>query len=103
MQADEGEAAAVAYHAVLFSPDLWALELFPWLDRASKVALRCVNKAMRSQVDASIEVVASPVSGFTPDALSAALVRWSGMHDLTLFAVSGAEYLNISQRRRWLG
>ncbi|KAG1655490.1 hypothetical protein FOA52_008961 [Chlamydomonas sp. UWO 241] len=48
---------------------------------------------MRSQVDASIQVVASPVSGFSPDALSAALVRWSGMRDLTLFAVSGTDDL----------
>ncbi|KAG1652765.1 hypothetical protein FOA52_005959 [Chlamydomonas sp. UWO 241] len=61
MQADEDE--AVAYHAVLFSPDMWALKLFPWLDRASKVALRV------------------------------ALVRWSGMHDLTLLAVTGADDL----------
>ncbi|KAG1662169.1 hypothetical protein FOA52_006388 [Chlamydomonas sp. UWO 241] len=88
----ERERATAAYHAVLFSPDL-SPELFPSLDRASKVALRCVNKAMRSQVDASIKVVASPVSGTSPDALIAALVRWPGMHDLTLFAVRSADDL----------
>ncbi|KAG1662176.1 hypothetical protein FOA52_006396 [Chlamydomonas sp. UWO 241] len=93
MQAEEDEAATVAYDAVLFSPDLFETELFPWLDRASKVALRCVNRAMRSQVDASIEVVASPASGFSPDALIAALVRWSEMRDMTLFAVWGADDL----------
>ncbi|KAG1655906.1 hypothetical protein FOA52_009848 [Chlamydomonas sp. UWO 241] len=76
-----------ACHAVIFSPDL-SPQLLLSLDRASKVALRCVNRAMRSQVDASIKVVASPVSGFSADVLSAALVRWSGMHDLTLLAVS---------------
>ncbi|KAG1662173.1 hypothetical protein FOA52_006393 [Chlamydomonas sp. UWO 241] len=91
MQADD-EAATVAYHDVLFSPDL-APKLLSSLDRATKVALRCVNKAMRSQVDASIKVVASPASGFSPDALSAALVRWSGMRDLTLFAVNGTDDL----------
>ncbi|KAG1673876.1 hypothetical protein FOA52_012901 [Chlamydomonas sp. UWO 241] len=82
--------STAAYHAVLFSPDL-APKLLSSLDRASKVALRCVNKAMRSQVDASIVVVASPASGFSPVALSAALVRWGGMHDLTLLAASGTD------------
>ncbi|KAG1655907.1 hypothetical protein FOA52_009849 [Chlamydomonas sp. UWO 241] len=69
----EAEVSAIC-HDVLFSPDLWPV-LFPSLDRASKVALRCANRAMRAQVDPSIKVVASPVSGFSPDALSAALVR----------------------------
>ncbi|KAG1662175.1 hypothetical protein FOA52_006395 [Chlamydomonas sp. UWO 241] len=80
------------YHAVLFSPYL-APKLLSSLDRARKVALRCVNKAMRSQVDASIKVVASPASGCSPDVLIAALVRWSGMRDLTLLAVRGADDL----------
>jgi hypothetical protein len=90
----EAEAASRAgsalYHAVLFSPDL-SLELWPSLDRTSKVALRCVSRAMRSQVDASIEVVASPSSGFTAAELTAVLLRWPSVRDLTLLAVSGAE------------
>ncbi|KAG1659809.1 hypothetical protein FOA52_002145 [Chlamydomonas sp. UWO 241] len=60
----------------------------PSLDRASKVAMRCVSRTMRSLVDASIEALSSPASGFSPDALTAALVRWSGVHDLTLLKVS---------------
>ncbi|KAG1653894.1 hypothetical protein FOA52_013777 [Chlamydomonas sp. UWO 241] len=93
---DDDEAATAAYHGVLFSQDLWTLQLFPLLHRASKVVLRCVNKNMCSQVDASIEVVASPVSGSSPDALSAALVRWSGMHDLTLLAVKDADLVPLA-------
>jgi hypothetical protein len=82
-------ATASGYHAVLLSPDLFG-ELFPWLDRTSKAALRCVSRAMRSQVDGSIKVVASPASGFSPDSLTAALVRWPAVRDLTLLAVTGA-------------
>ncbi|KAG1665297.1 hypothetical protein FOA52_015874 [Chlamydomonas sp. UWO 241] len=82
-------AGSASCHAVLSSPDLW-LVLWPSLDRVSKVALRGVSKGMRSQVDASIKVVASPASGFSPSALSAALVHWHAVHDLKLLAVSGA-------------
>jgi hypothetical protein len=60
------------------------------LGRASKVALRCVSVAMRSLVDASVEVVASPGLGFSAAELTAALVRWPGVRDLTLLAVSDA-------------
>ncbi|KAG1656433.1 hypothetical protein FOA52_006975 [Chlamydomonas sp. UWO 241] len=88
MEIQDAQVDTAACHAVFFSPDL-SPQLLSSLDRASKVALRCVSKAMRIQVDASIKVVASPVSGFSADALSAALVRWSGMHDLTLLGVSG--------------
>jgi hypothetical protein len=85
-------AATAAYHAVLMSPDLFG-ELFPWLDRASKAALRSVSVAMRSQVDGSIKVVASPASGCSADSLSAALVCWPAVRDLTLLAVSDASEL----------
>jgi hypothetical protein len=89
----EAEAAATASaHAVLFSLDLWVV-LWPSLDHDSKVALRGVSSAMRRQVDAFIEVVASPASGFSPDALTAALLRWPAVHHLTLLAVGGASDL----------
>jgi hypothetical protein len=65
-------AATASAHAVLFSLDLWAV-LWPSLDHDSKVAMRGVSSAMRRQVDASIEVVASPASDFFPDALTAAV------------------------------
>ena len=87
LAADEADqAATAAYHAVLLSPDLFG-ELFPSLDTASKVALRGVNRAMRSQVDASIEIVASPASGLSPDSLTHALSTWPAVRDLTLLAV----------------
>ncbi|KAG1666574.1 hypothetical protein FOA52_000541 [Chlamydomonas sp. UWO 241] len=86
------EVAAAASAAVLFSPDLWMV-LWPSLDRASKVALRSVNRAIRGQVDGLIEVVASPVSGFSADALSAALRLWPRTRDLTLLGVSDASVL----------
>jgi hypothetical protein len=76
---------------MLLSQDLF-LELFPWLDRGSKVALRLVSRAMCSLVDGSIsavtagsiETVASPAAGFSD---CAALVRWIGVRDLTLVLV----------------
>jgi hypothetical protein len=77
------QAGQAQIDAVLFSPDLFP-ELFPWLDRASKVALRGVSRAMCSQVDASIEVVASPSEGFSAAHLTDALVRWPAVRDLTL-------------------
>jgi hypothetical protein len=91
MQADHDQLAAelaavtAAYHAVLLSPiDLFP-EVFKFLDRGSKVALRGVCRAMCTQVDGSISVVASPAAGFSsPDALSAALVRCPHVHGLTL-------------------
>jgi hypothetical protein len=93
----EADAAASAIgtanaHAVLFSLDLW-LELWRWLDRDSKAALRGVSIAMRGQVDGSIEVVASPACGFSPDALSTALLLWPRVTHLTLLAVSDADDL----------
>ncbi|KAG1673096.1 hypothetical protein FOA52_013166 [Chlamydomonas sp. UWO 241] len=84
--AAEGDAAA---HEVLFSLDLW-LELWPWLDRDSKAALRGVSVAMRGQVDGSIEVVASPACGFSPDSLTTALLLWPRDTHLTLLGVSDA-------------
>ncbi|KAG1676481.1 hypothetical protein FOA52_002301 [Chlamydomonas sp. UWO 241] len=56
----EAAAATEKAHAVLFSPDLWLQQLWRWLDRDSKAALRGASVAMRRQVDGSIEVVASP-------------------------------------------
>ncbi|KAG1673100.1 hypothetical protein FOA52_013170 [Chlamydomonas sp. UWO 241] len=89
--AAEGDAAA---HEVLFSLDLW-LELWRWLDRDSKAALRGVSVAMRGQVDGSIEVVASPACGFSPDSLSTALLLWPRVTHLTLLAVSDAAKLAL--------
>ncbi|KAG1675160.1 hypothetical protein FOA52_003383 [Chlamydomonas sp. UWO 241] len=94
--ADESAAAIAAAtasaHAVLFSLDL-CLELWPWLDRGSNAALRGVSSAMRRQVDGLIEMVASPESGFTPGALSSALLRFARTTHLTLFNVGGASDL----------
>ncbi|KAG1670670.1 hypothetical protein FOA52_010945 [Chlamydomonas sp. UWO 241] len=87
MDADQA-ADAFAAHAVLFFADLF-MSLWPWLDRASKQALRCVNGAMRSQVDASIKVVTSPSSRFSAAQLIHALSNWPGVRDLTLLGVSG--------------
>jgi hypothetical protein len=67
--------------------------MWPWLDRNSKSALRGVSIAMRRQVDGLIEVVASPASGFSPDALTSALLRWARTTDLTLLNVGGASDL----------
>ncbi|KAG1676475.1 hypothetical protein FOA52_002295 [Chlamydomonas sp. UWO 241] len=76
-------------HAVLFSPNLW-LELWRWLDRDRKTALRGVSIALRGLVDESIEVVFSPACGFSPDALTTALLLWPRVAHLTLLAVSDA-------------
>ncbi|KAG1652432.1 hypothetical protein FOA52_013178 [Chlamydomonas sp. UWO 241] len=82
------EAAATASaEEVLFSLDLW-LELWRWLDRDNKAALRGVSFAMRGQVDGSNKVVASPACGFSPDVLSTALLLWPRVTHLTLLAVS---------------
>ncbi|KAG1666567.1 hypothetical protein FOA52_000534 [Chlamydomonas sp. UWO 241] len=86
------EVAAAASAAVLFSPDLWMV-LWPSLDRAGKVALRSVNRAMRGQVDGSIKVVASPATGFSAVALSAALRLWPRTRELTLLGVSDTSVL----------
>ncbi|KAG1678181.1 hypothetical protein FOA52_016118 [Chlamydomonas sp. UWO 241] len=83
------EEASASAHQVLFSPDL-SLELWPWLDGGSKAALRGVSSAMRRLVDGLIEVVASPASGFSPDALSKALLLWPRTTHLTLLNVGGA-------------
>ncbi|KAG1670672.1 hypothetical protein FOA52_010947 [Chlamydomonas sp. UWO 241] len=82
-------ADAHAAHAVLFSADLFTA-LWPWLDRASKQALRCVNWAMRVQVDASIVAVAIPSSGLSAAQLTQALSNWPGVRDLTLLAARPA-------------
>jgi hypothetical protein len=80
--AADDAAATASYHAVLLSPiDLFP-EVFQFLDRGSKVALRGVSRALRSQVDGTIEVLTSPV-GFS-DSLDAALERWHRVRDLTL-------------------
>jgi hypothetical protein len=89
-----GDAAtASAVDAVLFSPDLWAQRLWPLLDRDSKAAMRCVSTAARAQVDACVEVVASPASGFSAQGLTHALMQWPRMRDLTLMAVSSPSVL----------
>ncbi|KAG1654147.1 hypothetical protein FOA52_006694 [Chlamydomonas sp. UWO 241] len=78
---------------VLFSLDLWAQQLWRWLDRDAKVALRSVSQAMRSQVDGSIQVVVSPSAGCSGDELALALTRWPCVRHLTLLNVSGASDL----------
>jgi hypothetical protein len=91
-EADDAERATALAHAVLFSVDLW-LELWPWMDRGSKQALRSVNLAMRAQVEGSIGAAASPDSGFSSDALRHALAtmaRFPGLRDLALINVSAA-------------
>jgi hypothetical protein len=42
------------------------------------------SSAMRRLVDGSMEVVAIPSEGFSPDALSSAMLRWPRTIDLTL-------------------
>jgi hypothetical protein len=98
--ADNDAAAAVdddaeteIAHSVIFSPDLWPQHLWRWMDRSSKAAMRCVSVALRDQVDACIEVVASPEAGFTAEQLESALLRWPGVVDLTLLCVSSASSL----------
>jgi hypothetical protein len=81
-------AATESAHAVLFSEDLWAAELWRWLDVGSKVALRGVSRAMRRQVDGSVQVVASPACGFSATQLSHALAMWPGVKHLTLLGMS---------------
>jgi hypothetical protein len=88
-------AATASYHAVLLSPDLW-LGVFPCLDRGSKVALRGVCGALRSQVDGAIEVVASPVAGFSPHALTASLLRWPALKHLTLVMAVGSSASDLA-------
>ncbi|KAG1653916.1 hypothetical protein FOA52_004554 [Chlamydomonas sp. UWO 241] len=93
VEAAEAAAHATASaHAVLFSLYIW-LELWPWLDRDSKAALRGVSIAMRRLVDGSIQVVAGPASGFSPDALTSVLLRWPRTTHLTLLNVGSAEDL----------
>ncbi|KAG1675855.1 hypothetical protein FOA52_001512 [Chlamydomonas sp. UWO 241] len=97
MQADEAAVEAAAHatasaHAVFFSLYHW-LELWPWLDRDSKAALRGVSISMRRQVDGSIQVVASPASDFSPDALTSVLLRWPRTTYLTLLNMRGADDL----------
>ncbi|KAG1661098.1 hypothetical protein FOA52_012087 [Chlamydomonas sp. UWO 241] len=86
----EQDATTASAHAVLFSSNLW-FEMWPWLDRGSKQALRCVCRPMRSQVDGSI-TRASRSSGVSAAKLTRALVRWPGIVDLTLMNVrSGSD------------
>jgi hypothetical protein len=59
---DEAQATMVA-HLVLFSPDLWAQQLWQWLDRCSKRAPRATSVAMREQVDGAIVFVSPARSG----------------------------------------
>ncbi|KAG1666698.1 hypothetical protein FOA52_013610 [Chlamydomonas sp. UWO 241] len=83
-----------AAHAVLFSQDLLAHGLWPWLDVSSKKALRGVCSAMRRQVDVSIVVVTSPgepwEAGPSAAELAAALQRWPSVTELTLMGVCNA-------------
>ncbi|KAG1676476.1 hypothetical protein FOA52_002296 [Chlamydomonas sp. UWO 241] len=85
---EAAEAANASADAVFFSPDLWLQQLWPLLDRDSKAALPVGSVAMRGLVDGSIELFASPACGFSPDALSTALLLWPRVRDLTLLAVS---------------
>ncbi|KAG1676156.1 hypothetical protein FOA52_004997 [Chlamydomonas sp. UWO 241] len=92
---DEAEEHATAVaHSVLFSDYLWRLQLWRWMDRGSKNALRGVSVAMCAQVEGAISAAASPDSGFFSSAdLSHALAtmtRCTGLCDLTLLNVSAA-------------
>ncbi|KAG1681610.1 hypothetical protein FOA52_014118 [Chlamydomonas sp. UWO 241] len=69
---DAEDQAAVLIHATsdavdaaLFSPDLFLDQLWQWLDRESKRALRSVSVAMRKQLAGAVVVVASPDKGFS--------------------------------------
>ncbi|KAG1681003.1 hypothetical protein FOA52_009962 [Chlamydomonas sp. UWO 241] len=86
-------ATAVA-HAVLLSPDLCSQQLWRWLDRDSKIALRVVCKAMRSLVDGAVEVVTSASSSASGNELRLTLLRWPGVRHLTLLNVSNATALD---------
>jgi hypothetical protein len=92
LAADAEAAATASIHAVLLSPDLFP-ELFQFLDRGSKAALRCASRAVCSQVDGSIETVASPASGFSDISLSATLVKFPRVHNLTLLRVGSTSDL----------
>jgi hypothetical protein len=91
MNAPEDQHEADA-HAVLLSPDLFTI-LWPSLDGESKRALRSVTATLRSQVDALIEVVATPMLGCAATELAAALGRWPRTKDLTLHAVASTSAL----------
>jgi hypothetical protein len=93
--AEEDEAAleSASAHAVLFSQDLWRQHLWRLLDPESKAALRLVSKGMRSQVDAAVEVVASPSHGASANQLRSALLRWPAVRELTLLNVRDAAAL----------
>lgn len=83
--------AAIAFesaHAVLLSPDLCSQQLWRWLDRDSKRALRGVSTALRGLVDGAIEVVASPSEGFSAPELNTTLRLCPGVTHLTLLGVS---------------
>jgi hypothetical protein len=88
--AAEADAATTfqSAHAVLLSPDLCSQQLWRWLDRDSKRALRGVSTALRGLVDGAIEVVASPIEGFSAPELTTALRLWHGVTHLTLLGVS---------------
>jgi hypothetical protein len=92
---EEADAAleSASAHAVLLSQDLWHQHLWRWLDADAKAALRVVSKGMRSQVDAAVEVVASPSTGAYENQLRSALLRWPAVRELTLLNVRDATAL----------
>jgi hypothetical protein len=55
--------------------------------------MRLVSKGMRSQVDAAVQVVASPSSGASTKDLASALLRWPAVRELTLLNVGDATTL----------
>ncbi|KAG1664750.1 hypothetical protein FOA52_004758 [Chlamydomonas sp. UWO 241] len=83
--ADEAEHATA--NAVLKSPDLLS-KFWPWLDPSSKASLRVVCRELRSHVDGLVRVAMGV--GFSAQQLSAALIRWPHVHDLTLMGITGA-------------
>jgi hypothetical protein len=89
----DSAADTTSAHAVLFSDDLVAYELWQRLDRASKVALRGVSRRMRNQVDGAVKVVVGPSLGANANQLRSALLRWPGVRDLTLLDVGCAASL----------
>jgi hypothetical protein len=92
---EEVERATALVDSVLFSKYLWRFQLWRWLDRSSKSALRGVSRAMCAQVEGSIGAVTSPESGFSSDELTrghalATMARCPGLRDLTLLNVGAA-------------
>ncbi|KAG1664771.1 hypothetical protein FOA52_013623 [Chlamydomonas sp. UWO 241] len=93
---NEEEAAAHATavaHSVLFSPDQWPQQLLPWMDRASKRALRTTSVAMRRQVDTCI--VMMPLTTTTLAGLESLALGQASIRVLPMFSSSVSATLQV--------